>query len=275
MSTLFSDTPLGRKTDYIDTYTPSLLCPVPRWDAREELDLESTELPFFGIDSWNAYELSWLDERGKPVVAMAECHFPCITPNLIESKSLKLYLNSFANSEFSGRAVVQQAMEKDLSNVAGGAVDVRVMTLEEAARVPEWEFNGTCVDHLEIDIHQYEYDPGFLMVDQGAERTEILYSHLLRSLCPVTGQPDWASVIIRYTGAPISQASLLRYLASYRNHQGFHEQVIERIFVDIMTQCHPRHLSVYGRFTRRGGVDINPFRSNFEDPLPNRRVVRQ
>lgn len=275
MSNLFSDTPLGRKTEYIDTYTPSLLCPVARWDAREELDLESTELPFFGIDTWNAYELSWLDARGKPVVGIAECRFPCTTPNLVESKSFKLYLNSFANSEFADRGAVQRAMEQDLSGVAGGAVEVRVMTPEEAARAPLWEFSGTFLDNLDIDIDQYDYDPGFLIVDQGAERTETFYSHLLRSLCPVTGQPDWASVIIRYTGAPISAASLLRYLVSFRNHRGFHEQVVERIFVDVMDQCHPRHLSVYGRFTRRGGLDINPFRTNFEDPLPNRRTARQ
>lgn len=275
MSNPFSETPLGRKTDYVDTYTPSLLCPVPRWDAREELDLETTELPFFGIDTWNAYELSWLDERGKPMVAMAELCFPCTTQSLIESKSLKLYLNSFANTAFGSRGAVQQALEQDLSGIAGGAVDVRVHTLEEAARTPAWDFTGTCLDHLDIDIDQYDYDPGFLLTDQGAERTETVFSHLLRSLCPVTGQPDWASVIIRYTGAPISAASLLRYLVSFRNHAGFHEQVVERIFVDVLNQCRPRHLSVYGRFTRRGGLDINPFRSNFEEPLPNRRTVRQ
>lgn len=275
MSNPFSDTPLGRKTEYVDTYTPSLLCPVPRWDAREDLGLESTELPFYGIDIWNAHELSWLDDRGKPVAAVAEFRVPCTSRNLVESKSLKLYLNSFANSNFSSRGAMQQAIENDLSLCAEGPVDVRILSLEGASRVPFWDFSGTCVDHLDLDIDQYDYDPGFLMVDQGPERTETLYTHLLRSLCPVTRQPDFASIIVRYTGSPISPASFLRYIVSFRNHNGFHEQIVEQIFLDLMQECRPRQLSVYGRFTRRGGLDINPFRTNFEEPLPNRRTVRQ
>jgi 7-cyano-7-deazaguanine reductase len=275
MSSPFSETPLGRKTDYVDTYTPSLLCPVPRWDAREELDIDASQLPFHGVDAWNAYEISWLDTNGKPEVAIGEFVVPCSSRNLIESKSLKLYLNGFANTRFENRQAVIRAMEKDLGDCAAGPVEVRLHSLEEAGRQPLWEFNGTCVDRLDAVIEQYDYDPGFLMADQGAERTETLYSHLVRSLCPVTNQPDWASVVIRYTGAPIVPVSVLRYLVSFRNHPGFHEQVIEQIFMDIMNQCRPRQLSVYGRFTRRGGLDINPFRSNYEDALPNRRTARQ
>ena len=275
MASPLSDTPLGRKTDYVDTYTPALLCPVPRWDAREALEVSPDAMPFHGIDIWNIYELSWLDERGKPMVAMGELRVPCHSPNLIESKSLKLYLNSFANSRFANRQAVAQAMETDLSECAGGAVDVRLRTLEEAGRDGFPEIHATALDRMDLDINDYEYDAGLLRVDQGAALNETLYSHLLRSLCPVTGQPDWGTVFIRYSGSPISHASVLRYLVSLRNHQGFHEQVIERIFVDIKSQCEPRHLSVFGRFTRRGGVDINPFRSNFEDQPVAGRVARQ
>ncbi|MDF1820700.1 MAG: NADPH-dependent 7-cyano-7-deazaguanine reductase QueF [Alcanivoracaceae bacterium] len=275
MASPLSDTPLGRKTDYVDTYTPALLCPVPRWDAREDLELVPDEMPFHGIDIWHAYEISWLDERGKPMVAVGQLRVPCHTANLIESKSLKLYLNSFANTAFPNRQAVAQAMENDLSECAGGAVDVRLQTIEEAAREGFPEIHATSVDRIELDINQYEYDPALLRVDQGAPLNETLYSHLLRSRCPVTGQPDWATVFVRYSGEPISHAGFLRYLVSLRNHQGFHEQVIERIFVDIKQQCRPRHLSVFGRFTRRGGLDINPFRSDFEDQPVAGRVSRQ
>ena len=205
---------------------------------------------------------------------MAEFCVPCNSRNLIESKSLKLYLNSFANTRFDAVTAVHALMEKDLSDCAGGPVDVRLMTLDAAAREPWLEVAGTCVDRLELDMNE-QVSIAPLIVDQGAERTETLYSHLLRSLCPVTGQPDWATVVVRYSGAPISQVSLLRYIVSLRNHQGFHEQIIERMFVDLMQQCAPRHLTVYGRFTRRGGIDINPFRSNYEDRPLNRRIVRQ
>ena len=274
MANPFDETPLGRRTEYIDQYTPALLCPVPRWDAREVLDLDPEALPFHGVDYWNAYEVSWLDGRGKPVVMMGEFSVPCNSRNLVESKSLKLYLNSFANSRFDSVAAVRSLMEKDLSDCAGGPVDVRLRTLDNAAADPWLEISGNCVDRLEIDIDGAAEDIR-LLTDQGPERTETLYSHLLRSLCPVTGQPDWATLVVRYTGAPISQVTLLRYVVGLRNHQGFHEQIIERVFTDILQQCQPRQLSVYGRFTRRGGLDINPFRSNFEERALNRRVVRQ
>ncbi|MDF1780606.1 MAG: NADPH-dependent 7-cyano-7-deazaguanine reductase QueF [Alcanivoracaceae bacterium] len=275
MSGILQDTPLGRQSDYVDTYTPSLLCPVPRWDAREGLELEMDSLPFHGVDVWHAYEVSWLDMRGKPVVAVAEFRVPCNSKNIVESKSLKLYLNSFANSRFESRAAVITVIEKDLSACADGTVDVLVHTLDEAAKTPWLENSGTCIDLLDLDITQYDYDPGLLMVEQGAEQNEQLYSHLLRSRCPVTGQPDWATLIVRYTGAPISAASLLRYIVSLRNHEGFHEQIVERVFMDIEAQCAPRQLTVYGRFTRRGGLDINPFRSNYETLPISKRVVRQ
>ena len=275
MTMLLNETPLGRKSEYVDTYTPALLCPVPRWDAREDLGLEMGDAPFRGVDLWTAYELSWLDPRGKPVVAMAEFRVPCHTRNLIESKSLKLYLNSFANSHFDDRRKVVQVLEDDLSQCTGGAVEARVSFLEEASREPLMDINGTNVDRIDLDIHSYDYDPTVLMTEQGPHRNETLYSHLLRSRCPVTGQPDWGTVLVRYSGLPVSHASFLKYIISLRNHQGFHEQVIERIWLDIMRQCEPSQLTVYGRFTRRGGLDINPFRSNFEDLSVARRTVRQ
>ncbi len=214
-------------------------------------------------------------ERGKPVVAMAELVVPCISPNIIESKSLKLYLNSFANTRFASREAVIKAIAGDLAQVAGAPVDVRVMTLEEAGRAPMWDDHGECVDHLDVAFDEFEYRPELLLTEQGPERNGVLVSHLLRSHCPVTNQPDWATVQVRYTGAAISAASFLRYVASLRNHQGFHEQIIEQMFVDLKRQCVPRHLSVYGRFTRRGGLDINPFRSDYEDAPSNRRTIRQ
>lgn len=274
MASPFDETPLGRRTDYIDQYTPALLCPVPRRDAREVLDLDPEALPFHGMDYWNAYELSWLDGRGKPVVMVGEFSVPCNSRNLVESKSLKLYLNSFANSRFNSVAAVRSLMEKDLSDCAGGPVDVRLRTLDNVAADPWLEISGDCVDRIDIEIDSAVEDIR-LLTDQGPERTETLYSHLLRSLCPVTGQPDWATLVVRYTGAPISQVTLLRYVIALRSHQGFHEQIIEQVFTDILQQCQPRQLSVYGRFTRRGGLDINPFRSNFEESALNRRVVRQ
>ena len=275
MTMLLNETPLGRKSEYVDTYTPALLCPVPRWDAREDLGLDMDAVPFHGLDLWTAYELSWLDPKGKPVVAMAELRVPCHTRNLIESKSLKLYLNSFANSRFDDRRKVVQVLEDDLSQCSGGPVDVRVTFLEEADREPLMDISGTNVDRIDLEITDYDYAPDVLMTEQGPRRNETLFSHLLRSRCPVTGQPDWATVLVRYSGAPISHASFLRYIISLRNHQGFHEQIVERIWLDIMQQCEPSHLTVYGRFTRRGGVDINPFRSNFEDLSVARRTVRQ
>lgn len=276
MSDLLKDTPLGRQSEYIDTYTPALLYPVPRWDAREGLELEMDGLPFHGVDVWHAYELSWLDARGKPVVMMAEFRVPCNSRCIIESKSFKLYLNSFANSRFDGVRQVAQLLEKDLSDCAQGPVEVALSSLEDAVKAPWIDTRGgELIDRLELDINQYDYDPALLAVEQGAERHEQLVSHLLRSRCPVTGQPDWATLIVRYTGAPISPASLLRYIVSLRNHEGFHEQIIERVFVDVMARCQPRQLTVYGRFTRRGGLDINPFRSNFEELPVSLRTVRQ
>lgn len=275
MSDLLKNTPLGQASPYVDTYTPGLLYPVPRAEARDGLGVSMDALPFHGVDVWHAYELSWLDGRGKPVVVMAEFTVPCSSQYLIESKSFKLYLNSFANSRFDSRQAVIALLEQDLSACAGGPVEVLLQSLEDAVHTPWMELNGTLVDRFDLDIEHYDYQPTLLQTEQGAEQSDQLISHLLRSRCPVTGQPDWATLIVRYTGAPISAASVLRYVVSLRNHEGFHEQIIERIYLDIMAQCSPRQLSVYGRFTRRGGLDINPFRSNYENLSVSQRTVRQ
>ncbi len=274
MDTMLRASPLGKKSDYQDTYTPSLLCSIPRWDAREQLEWDSPDMPFRGIDIWNCYELTWLDLKGKPLAATAEVQIPCNSRNLIESKSLKLYLNSFSQTKFKSRQDVQRSIENDLGNCVGGPAlvtlhDVRGVGAEFA------DLPGDLLDNLDVECDVYQTDPELLQVEPGGALKGAVHSHLLRSNCPVTGQPDYASVMIRWAGAAISQRSLLKYIVSYRQHRGFHEQVVEQMFIDILRACEPTGLTVNARFTRRGGIDINPFRSNFEEPLANTRLWRQ
>lgn len=274
MGDMLRDSPLGKKSDYTDTYTPSLLCPLPRWDAREMLDWEESEMPFRGVDYWNCHELTWLDPKGKPLTARVEVEVPFNTRNIVESKSLKLYLASFSQSAFRNRQEVQGIIESDLSACVGGPA---LVTLHDV-RGSENEFGdfpGELLDNLDVECSAYQCDAGLLALDPNGPPRGAVHSHLLRSNCPVTGQPDYASVLVRWNGAAIRHDSLLRYIVSYRGHKGFHEQVVEQMFVDILRVCEPRGLTVYARFTRRGGIDINPFRSNFEDPLPNLRLRRQ
>lgn len=274
MEATLRDSPLGRKTEFQDTYTPSLLCPLPRWDAREQLEWEGDEMPFRGVDFWNCHELTWLDSRGKPLAATLEVEVPFNTKNLVESKSLKLYLASFNLSTFKSRQEVQRVIEDDLSTCVGGPA---LVTLRDVRGV-ESEFGdlpGDLIDNLDVECDVYQPDPDLLQLDPSAPNRGAVHSHLLRSLCPVTGQPDYASVFVRWNGASISTKSLVKYIVSYRQHKGFHEQVVEQMFVDILRSCEPKGLTVYARFTRRGGIDINPFRSNFEEPLPNVRLWRQ
>ena len=250
-------TPLGRAVEYPREYDPSLLFPIPRADGRKALGLDRGPLPFIGSDRWHAYELSWLDLRGKPVVDLLALQVPASTPHLVESKSLKLYLNSFNGTRFADAAEVHARIRADLSRAAGGEVDV-------AAGVPPATAGnaGTLIDALDVDISHYgPPDAGFLAADGGDDAEEHLRSNLLKSNCPVTGQPDWASVRIAYRGPRIDRAGLLRYLVSFRDHCEFHEQCVERIFVDVMARCRPRQLSVEARYTRRGGLAINPWRA--------------
>jgi len=233
-------------------------------------------LPFHGVDIWNGYELSWLDARGKPVVAVAEFRFPATTRNIVESKSFKLYLNSFAQERMADGAQVRDTLVRDLSAAAGGAMDVVLRAPNDLDGTPLGEPEGALLDVQELDFDSYGPPrPDFLGTHDGDAR-EVLVSHLLRSNCPVTGQPDWGSVQVAYKGAPIDRAGLLRYLVSFRNHTEFHEQCVERIFMDIRARCAPRELSVYARYTRRGGLDINPFRSTDAAAVPeNPRGARQ
>ncbi|MGS3175229.1 NADPH-dependent 7-cyano-7-deazaguanine reductase QueF [Aeromonas sp. XH] len=265
---------LGQQSTYISQYTPSLLQPVPRSLNRDDLGLGET-LPFEGCDVWTLYELSWLNAKGKPVVALGEVAVPAASPNLIESKSFKLYLNSFNQTRCDSLEAVQALLVQDLSACAGAPVSVALFTLDEAPHQIV-QLPGECIDDLDIEVDGYEFDETLL---QGAAGTEIveetLHSHLLKSNCLVTSQPDWGSVVIRYRGSRLDREKLLRYLISFRQHNEFHEQCIERIFTDLKHFCAPTQLTVHARYTRRGGLDINPFRSDWEPVPANLRLIRQ
>ena len=267
---------LGKTVNYAGQYDASLLYPINRADKRLEIGIEAP-LPFSGVDIWNAYEFSWLDSRGKPKVALIEFRVPVNSPNIIESKSFKLYLNSYMQTRFADTESMRQQMARDLSQAAGANVSVMLVTLHSTASAEIELLEGTVIDDLPIDIESYgPPDAEFLKTDTGLIADEILVSHLLKSNCPVTGQPDWASLQIRYRGPRLDRAGLLRYLISYRGHNEFHEQCVERIFMDIMHECSPQRLAVYARYTRRGGLDINPFRATPGLPNPgNPRTARQ
>ena len=279
---------LGKASAYADEYDASLLFPIARAGKREEIGV-GAQAPFFGADMWTAYELSWLNLRGKPQVALAQVVVPCETPNIIESKSFKLYLNSFNNTRFADASDVLARLRADLSEAAWrGAVlpatasappsiGVKLLLPDLFDREPLQELDGLSLDRLDIECTRYTPAPDLLSADADeASVTEVLTSHLLKSNCLVTGQPDWGSVQISYSGPPIDQEGLLQYLVSFRNHNEFHEQCVERIFMDIWRRCKPAKLAVYARYTRRGGLDINPFRTSYPQALPPAvRTARQ
>ncbi len=268
--------PLGKATAYRSHYAPELLFPIPRQLKRNELGISGSALPFVGEDVWNAYELSWLNAKGKPVVAVGCIRVPADSPNLIESKSFKLYLNSFNQTEFATIDDVQKTLEHDLSLAAGATVRLTLQPLSANPSAVIGNPVGCLIDDLDIACANYEPAPEFLACTADNVVEETLYSHLLKSNCLVTGQPDWAMVVIRYRGRPIDRGGLLRYIVSFRNHNEFHEQCVERIFTDILNRCLPESLAVFARYTRRGGLDINPFRSTGEYPCPdNVREIRQ
>ncbi len=273
---VLADLSLGKITDYIDHYTPSLLQAVPRSLGRQSLGLAETSLPFVGQDIWHGYELSWLNAKGKPMVALATFTVPYNSPNLIESKSFKLYLNSFNQSRFADLGQVYQALQQDLSACAGKPVQVSLHNVSEIMTFqPTW-IPGVCLDELDISIEQYQYYPSLLALAPARGKVEEkLHSHLLKSNCLITSQPDRASVFIHYRGAALSHEALLKYLISFRSHNEFHEQCIERIFMDIWQVAKPEFLAVYARYTRRGGLDINPLRSSEPYTAPNIRLSRQ
>lgn len=264
--------PLGREVAYPARYDPSLLFPIARTLGRDALGVRGDALPFIGHDRWQAYELSWLDARGKPHVATATLRVPVDSPNLVESKSLKLYLNSFNAHRFEDATAVLATIATDLGRAAGAVVEVAFGLPNLAA-----DDGAESIDGLDIDIDRYgPPDAQWLQADPDAIVEERLRSALLKSNCPVTGQPDWASVHIAYRGARIDRAGLLRYLISFRDHAEFHEQCVERIFVDLMARCAPQALSVEARYTRRGGLDINPWRATPGTTVPDAgRDLRQ
>ena len=269
---------LGKPVDYRDQYDPSLLFAIERSQGRDAIGIDSSRvLPFFGMDIWNAYELSWLTPRGKPQVALATVLVPADSPCIVESKSFKLYLGSFSQTRMASADAVKDAIKQDVSSICGASVQVKLTLPHEFCNVVLDELSGVDLDRLDLDTDIYMPDSALLTASfDEAPVTETLVSNLLKSNCPVTGQPDWGSVQIHYAGPQIDQASLLRYIVSYRLHTGFHEQCVERIFADIMQMCRPVKLAVYARYTRRGGLDINPFRTNFPLPLPdNHRTARQ
>ena len=270
---------LGQTTQYPDQYDPSLLFPIPRTQNRAKLGLkEGRALPFVGVDIWNAYELSWLNKKGKPQIALAEFQVPADSPYMIESKSFKLYLNSLNNARFEDENELREILINDLSAVAGSKITTRIQTTEVLAKKGMQEMSGVLLDRLDIDVDPSKpADPSLLGVNESFGPIEqCLVSHLLKSNCPVTGQPDWASIQIRYQGRPILEEGLLRYLIGFRQLGEFHEHCVETIFTDIKRQCKPEKLSVYARYTRRGGLDINPFRTDHNSPWPdNIRHARQ
>ena len=285
---------LGKATAFPDQYAPQTLFPIARQPQRSELGMTAgTALPFTGADLWTGYELSWLNPRGKPQVALVQVAVPCETPCIVESKSFKLYLNSFSNSRFASADEVRQRIAEDVGaavwqpvasvsqQASGGAppstVGVRLVLPEQFAAQSVQELEGLSLDRLDVECSDYQPAPHWLRADTAeAAVTETLTSHLLRSNCPVTQQPDWGDIQISYSGAPIDQEGLLRYIVSLRNHNGFHEHCVERIFMDILRHCRPSRLTVYARYTRRGGLDINPLRTNHPGPLPpNVRTARQ
>lgn len=267
---------LGQPTQYPTHYDASLLQAVPRQLNRTPIGLvEGVTLPFDGDDIWHGYELSWLNAQGLPQVAIAEFRVPCTSVNLIESKSFKLYLNSFNESRWTDWHEVQEQLAVDLSNCAGAPVSVRLDTVQQAQRMPFGELPGHCIDEQNIAIECYDYNPELLQLSSTDIVSETLHSHLLKSNCLITNQPDWGSVLIRYHGPAIDHAALLRYIVSFRHHNEFHEQCVERLYMDIKTRLKPTQLTVYARYTRRGGLDINPFRSDFEPTPQSVRLSRQ
>ena len=267
---------LGQQTKYAEKYDRTLLQPVPRHLNRDMLNITTTQPFTIGADIWTAYEISWLNPKGVPQVAIADVSIDFHSENLIESKSFKLYLNSFNQTRFANFNEVQQILQQDLQDCAKGEVKVRLNSLTDYTQQPIAALDGDCIDGLDIEIEDYAFNAELLKDctnDNVVEET--LVSHLLKSNCLITQQPDWGSLQIHYVGKQINREQLLRYIISFRQHNEFHEQCVERIFCDLMHFAAPEKLTVYARYTRRGGLDINPYRSNFEPLPPNLRLARQ
>lgn len=271
-----SGNPLGENVPSPSRYDPGILYPIPRWAARSLLDIDK-KLPMHGIDHWHAYELSWLSPNGKPQVAIGEFFFNSDSENIVESKSLKLYLNSFNAERFESADALAAVIGNDLSAVSKSSVTVKLHDPARLVVEPPLRRAGTALDEMDVAISQYEPDPGLLRVVDDMAFDEVLYSDLFKSNCPVTAQPDWGSVEIQYTGASIDPVSMLAYLCSFREHQGYHEECTERIYRDLMQQCQPSELFVALNFVRRGGLDINVYRSSvpITSEVVKARLIRQ
>ena len=270
--------PLGEASQYAEGYSPERLFAMPRLEGRQAVGL--MVLPdWHGQDIWTGYEFSWLNQKGKPKVAVLRLTVPALSSHIVESKSMKLYLNGFAQTRFDSGSAVSECMTKDLGSAFGGEVGVELLALADSS-LDVGELQGECLDEQDVAITDFQRNPDLLAlsVSDGTDDvsvTQELMTHLFRSLCPVTAQPDWASVLVSYTGAPIDRAGLLKYLVSYRQHQAFHETTIERIYADIWERCQPEKLSVSGRFLRRGGLDIGPTRSSEFQTADMLRLSRQ
>ncbi len=266
--------PSDPQSAYPDEYSPGFLVAITRAENRASLGL-GARLPFQGVDIWNAWELSWLQSTGQPSVATVEIRVPAQSPNIVESKSLKLYLNSFSMSRFDAVEDVRSRISADLSRCVEHEIEVTLLDSAVNDGVGSAALPGDSIDNLSVECSTWDVDANLLQADRGNVVSESLHSHVLRSLCPVTSQPDTGSVLVTYEGPSIERASLLRYIVSFRQHNDFHEACVERMFLDIKDRCGPTKLSVYARYQRRGGIDINPFRSDFETEAPNIRLWRQ
>jgi 7-cyano-7-deazaguanine reductase len=283
-ATVLSKLTLGENTEYSSQYNPDLLQAVPRSLNRDDLAIDQQHLPFVGEDVWYGFELSWLNPKGKPVVAVAEFRFSCRSENIVESKSFKLYLNSFNQTKFDTIKSVEQRLIADLSAITNSSAQVRLFGVEHCPElvIAKQVNECVCIDNEDISIETYQYDTQLLCTVLDAETQdndtvidEALVSHLLKSNCLITNQPDWASIYITYRGKKINHGVLLKYLISFRQHSEFHEQCVERIYCDLQKYCQPEELTVFARYTRRGGLDINPFRSSHLQQAPSRRTLRQ
>ncbi len=277
MNRVLNASPLGKTSEYKAEYDPSLLFPIERQEKRRELGIDQGQLPFFGRDLWYGYELSWLTLQGKPVVRIAQFELPCDSPCLIESKSFKLYLNSFNQSRFASAELVAEQLTADLSVVAKAPVKVDLFTIDEFAARSFDVAPGVSIDGLDVEVDCFQYDPSLLAKDRPNVNvvSETLHTHLLKSNCPVTGQPDWGTLVVSYRGEPIDQTALLKYICSFRDHQEFHEQCVERVFVDLQKYYRLEELTVYAQYLRRGGLDINPLRSSAKVASAPLRFIRQ
>lgn len=267
--------PLGQQLLASSEYDPEQLRSVSRKIGRKNIGIsDNSSLPFMGEDVWNCWELSWLNSQGKPAIAVAEIRVPAGTSNMVESKSLKLYLNSFSMTRVGSADSLREIIARDIGRIVEEHVSVQLILPEAFGKLRIIEPEGICIDRQKIMITEFSINPNLLAVEK-SRVSETLYSRLIRTNCPVTGQPDWATVCLTYSGPRIRPDSLLRYFVSFRQHKGFHESCVETMFCHILQKCQPESLTISARFTRRGGIDINPFRSTESSSSPNFRDPRQ